>query len=493
MRVRTIFVMWIAWAGLAGAGGRALAQEAADASLAEAEKYFHEAQTLFGQARYQEAAQAFEAAHAARPLPPFLYNVGACYEKLAKSEPAELAYWDQAIEHYREYIEAAPEAEDREAIEGRIEVLTAERDRIAAAMKKAEESRQPAEVTTSSEVESLEEAAIRGLVVIESDPPGATVYLDDTKKDALGRTPWSGTLEGEHTVYIEHKGYEPREMSIAPSPDKLIVLSVALAEVHYLGWIEITSNVPGADIYIDDKSVGVYRKTPFSGNLPPGKHEIWITAEGYDEHHQEVEIVAGKTQTIAAHLKGAPVGYLDIHGRDIEHATIYLDGEVLCERGPCRKAVRRGAHELVVRRPGYKPYRRSIDMQPQIEMNLRVSLAKIPGRGDAVWAYIFAAAFAGGGVYLGLEANQIRDDLRREIDLGMPPPDSDDPRFLRGKLMAVGADVGYALAGVSLATAVYYTFRDKGAPSTGSTEVRTLAVEPRIEPGYAGIGMEVSW
>jgi hypothetical protein len=46
---------------------------------------------------------------------------------------------------------------------------------------------------------------------------------------------------------------------------------------------------------------------------------------------------------------------------------------------------------------------------------------------------------------------------------------------------------------VTLLTAVYYTFREKGAPSTGLIDVRSLALRPEIGPGYAGLGMGVSW
>ena len=45
-------------------------------------------------------------------------------------------------------------------------------------------------------------------------------------------------------------------------PSKLFVLRAVMAEEDYLGWVEISSNVPGAEIFIDDKSVGPVGKTP---------------------------------------------------------------------------------------------------------------------------------------------------------------------------------------------------------------------------------------
>ena len=107
------------------------------------------------------------------------------------------------------------------------------------------------------------------------------------------------------------------------------------------------------------------------------------------------------------------------------------------------------------------------------------------------------AAFAGGGVFLSLQAQGIHDDLSDEIGAASPPPDSRDPRFQRGKIFTVSADAAYALATVTLLTAVYYTLRDKGPPSRGTIDVRAVALEPvlnpQVGPGYAGLGMEWRW
>jgi len=271
------------------------------------------------------------------------------------------------------------------------------------------------------------------------------------------------------------------------------VLQVVLSEEDYLGWLEIKANVPGANIFLDDKNVGAIGKTPFSGNFKPGKHTVWISADGYDEVQQEIEIVAGEAAEINATMKGSPVGYLYVRGYGIESSRIYVDGKLACERGPCRTPVREGKHRVTVSRSGYKPYRTRVDVQAKTEISLRASLAKKPGRGDAVVAYLFAAGFAGGGVYLGRESNKLRDQLRAEIDAGDPPPDASDPRFKRGKYFAMGANAAYGVAGLVGLAAIYYTFRDKGAASTATIDVRSLALVPDLGPDHAGLAMELSW
>ena len=108
-------------------------------------------------------------------------------------------------------------------------------------------------------------------------------------------------------------------------------------------------------------------------------------------------------------------------------------------------------------------------------------------------AYVLAAGFGGAGIYLGLQSQKIRDELADEIAAGSPPPDPEDPRFTKGKAFAIAADATFVIAGITALTAVYYTFREKGKPSTALLDVRALALQPQIGPGYAGLGLERSW
>ncbi len=407
--------------------------------------------------------------------------------------------YHKAVEAYRNYLNADPKAPDKAKVEKAIGVLEGEIKRLkeppapGAGSGSGEGSAAPAAAAPSQEVQQLGDVKVRGLIVIESDPSNAAIYLDDKRKGQFATTPWSGTLEGEHRVIIEKRGFTVIEKSVSADPSKLFVLAAAMSQESFLAWIEISSNVPGADIFIDDKAQGAVGRTPLSQNIKPGKHTFWVSAEGYDEYRQELDVIPNNTHAIKAQLKGSPVGKLNVTGPGIEDTTILIDGKQLCERGPCLKGVQQGEHTLTVSRPGFKSYSKRIVIQAKTETQVRVTLAPMPGRGDAIVAGILAAGFGGGGVFLGLQANKIRDDLRKEIDAGTIPPDSNDPRFTRGKIFAIAADATFAIAGITALTAIYYTFREKGAPSTGLIDVRALALRPEFGPGYAGLGMGVSW
>ncbi len=460
-------------------------------ALKSAQAAFDKAQIDYLQEKYDEAADGFKAAYAARNFPQFLYNVGASYHMKGKKN-SDVDSYTKAVDYYRQYVGADPKAADKPKVQKAITVLEAEIERLKKeqAIGPGTPGTPPPATAPSEEVKQLGDVKMRGLIVIDSEPQNANVYLDDRSKGPVAVTPWSTTLEGDHKVIIEKRGYMVSESTVSADPSKLFVLRAVLGKEDFLGWVEITSNIPGADVYIDKKEVGVVGKTPLSQNIKPGKHKFWITTEGYDEYEVEIEVVPGGTHEVKAVLKGSPVGKVNIVGLGIEDSTVFIDGKVACERGPCLKALQQGSHTVTVTRDGMKTYTRRINIQAKTETTVKVTLAPKPSRSDAVVAYILAAGFGGGGIYLGLQANSLRDELRAGIS-GTPPIDSNDPRFTRGKIYAIAANVAFGLAGVTALTALYYTFRDKGAPSTGLIDVRAIALTPQLSPGYAGMGMEM--
>jgi hypothetical protein len=488
MKFRVLFAIAFAVAALA----LPAAAQSPDA-LRKAQASFDQAQSDYLQGKYDEAATGFQEAYSARPFPQFLYNVGASFHMKGK-KASDVAAYTKAVEFYKRYLKEEPQATDKAKVEKAITVLEAEIKRLqdlAAGAGSAAGSGAPPAAAPSQEVQQLGDVKVRGLVVIITEPQNATIYLDDKKKGAFAQTPWSGSLEGEHKLIIEKQGYKPVETVIAADPSKLIQVISPMSQEFHLGWIKITSNVPGADIFIDDKSIGAVAKTPLSPgqNIEPGKHTIWISAEGYNEYSETVEIFPGKTKEIHANLSGSPVGKLTVNGIGIEDSKIYIDGKIACEQGPCLQSVPQGSHEITVKRSGYKTYSRKIVITPKTETTIRVQQAQKPGRGDAVVAYVLTAAFAGGGIYLGTQAKSLKSDLQSEIDAGMPPVDNNDPRFLRGKIYAIAADGCFAIAGVTLLTAVYYTLRDKGPETRASIDVHALALQPQLGPTFAGLGL----
>ncbi len=94
------------------AGATALAQ---DASTDEARGAFAAGQAAYTAGRFAEALGYFERAYELTREPDLLYNIATVHDRLRHDA--------QALDAYRRYLEARPDAEDRANIEARVRVL----------------------------------------------------------------------------------------------------------------------------------------------------------------------------------------------------------------------------------------------------------------------------------------------------------------------------------------------------------------------------------
>lgn len=413
---------------------------AQDSSLEAARKEFERGGDLFEKGDFQNAADAFMAAYKAKSFPAFLFNAAVCYEKLKN--------YKQAAELFKRYLSEDPKAQDKQAVEARIKTLEDEIARQAAAPPPDPNApaSQPSEPQPAL---ALPEVKTKSVVVINSKPDGATIYLDDKKNGSLGETPWNGSIDGSHTVIIELKGYKTEKKKIQPSPDKLYDLYFALSTEQFLGWLEVKANIPGSDVYIDSKEVGAVGKTPWMGNVQPGKRKIWVSKEGYTEYAGEITIVAGKPHNVNVKLEEAAVGFVKVRVNETgTGAYVGLDGKRVCDAAPCRFQSPEGTHTVSVGRGGKKTLFKEVTVVRKTETTVAVKLAPKPSRTDAILPFVASAVFAGGGYYLGKLSND--EDEFKTDDQGNPTTEKNKKKdYLR-----YGSYAAYGVAGISFLTGV---------------------------------------
>src|SRR5665647_3605676 len=127
MKSRVVFVVWAILAvGIAPAYS-----QPADA-LKKAQSAFDNAQLSYLQGKYDEAAQGFQDAYAARPFPQFLYNIGASFHMKGK-KTSDIEAYQKAVDNYKKYLAEDPTASDKAKVEKAIGVLEAEITRLGAA------------------------------------------------------------------------------------------------------------------------------------------------------------------------------------------------------------------------------------------------------------------------------------------------------------------------------------------------------------------------
>ncbi len=172
------------------------------------------------------------------------------------------------------------------------------------------------------------DAATR-IVRLDSTPPGATVYLDDTKSTPLGVTPVrrARVPYGFHEFIFVLEGYETQKIPVNVGRRTKKVK----AELPQLAKVMVSAgsaSARSAEILIDGKPMG---KVPWSGFIPAGRHRIEILKKGYAPFGDWVELAAGQILTLPAVLAEATKKGTLFITADMPVAAVFIDGRPVGE------------------------------------------------------------------------------------------------------------------------------------------------------------------
>jgi hypothetical protein len=443
---------------------------APDVDLQLAKSEFETAQTLFIKDQFADAASHFLAAFTRKPFPAFLFNAAVSFEKAKNLE--------KASEFFQKYLDRDPDAPDAVAVKSRIDAIKT----ILSPPPPTPAT--PGAVTPPPVLPALPAIETKGLVVIESKPQGATIYLDNKTNGVFAKTPWQGSMESKPVkLILEAKGFKPEERSISPRSDKLVDVYIALSEEHFLGWVEIVSNVPGAEVFLDRKDIGAIGKTPFTGHVKPGKHTIYLERIGFKPIQREIDVLPGTATQHMITLEKGDNGWINVAGRGAYGAKVSIDKKVACT-APCRSEVTPGVHQVMVQKGGFEDYDANLRVDQGAETVVEVGWSARPSKRAAWTTAALAVAFIGGGLYVGSLSNQNYDHINADQNNGRL--DSNDPRFSRGKWEAIGADVLYGI-GALLAISSTVSFFSHGPDSVAAVDQRVIGLAPGISPDGAGL------
>jgi hypothetical protein len=149
-------------------------------------------------------------------------------------------------------------------------------------------------------------ASFRGWIVVFSSPGNASVTLDG---DYVGRTLTNNSLNldavpaGDHTIALELGGYQPYSTRTSVSSKMVSTVTAVLVPVAVPlanGALSVTSDPAGANVSVDNESVGISPLTV--SDIPAGNHLVTIKKEGYRDYSASILIAAGTTGTVSATL-----------------------------------------------------------------------------------------------------------------------------------------------------------------------------------------------
>jgi outer membrane receptor protein involved in Fe transport len=206
---------------------------------------------------------------------------------------------------------------------------------------------------------------------IETDPPGATVYLDRKDLGPRGAAPRTlGLAEGKHKIIAEKAGYEPAESEIVQlKVGQEVTISLKLKQI--LGTARLEGEA-GAAVKVDEEGGPVACVVPCALQIPPGRHTFFFLKEGFQGGEVTTEIPANQVTPVRARLSSqtGPV----VVNADVRDALITLDDQPVGFT-PAVLNVPVGKHNIVVSYQGYRPVTQQIEVSAKQETKVEAQLA----------------------------------------------------------------------------------------------------------------------
>jgi hypothetical protein len=136
-----------------------------------------------------------------------------------------------------------------------------------------------------------------GALEIVSRPAGARIELDGA---AVGLSPQKLTRVrvGRHKVVLSHGDYEPATREVAIALEQLTRLEVELTPKP--GRLVVTSAPGQAEVWVGQRKVGV---TAWAGELSPGRHQVRVTKDGYEDGRFEISLGPNEAKSLDARLR----------------------------------------------------------------------------------------------------------------------------------------------------------------------------------------------
>jgi outer membrane receptor for ferrienterochelin and colicin len=208
---------------------------------------------------------------------------------------------------------------------------------------------------------------------IESEPPGATLFVERRDLGARGNTPVAlGLKPGNYVVLAELPGYYPAQLEVAG----LVAGQSRHATLKLepiLGKVVIGDSAQGATVRVDDSARPVLCTAPCELQLPPGRHRLFLERAGYGLAELEVDVRAKQETRVRPQLV-ALTGSLVVSS-DEPGALVELDGKT---QGftPLVLSTSVGPHRLRLSLQGFKAVERDVNVENSRELRVEVALTQ---------------------------------------------------------------------------------------------------------------------
>ncbi|WP_434044727.1 MULTISPECIES: TonB-dependent receptor domain-containing protein [Sorangium] len=224
---------------------------------------------------------------------------------------------------------------------------------------------------------AIEEALARirpnvAVIHVQTDPPGATVYINRRDLGGRGNTPrLLGFQPGKHKIIVDLEGYEPAEVeNVEAKTGEQTTVAIKLKRI--VGTVRVVGETAGTQVRVNDASGPVACTAPCDLTLPPGRHRLYLSQEGYQPSEQDVNVAAG-TAVPARYRLNPLTGSLVVNA-DERDALVEVDGKPMGFT-PAVLNVQSGQRRVRVSLRGFRPVEQVVNVvasqQTRIDLSLR--------------------------------------------------------------------------------------------------------------------------
>ncbi len=466
-------------------------------TLAEAKVHMDKGQELFLGKDFAKAAVEFHIAYEIKPFSTFLFNEAVCEEKQGRL--------DEAVALFQKYVDTDLNAPDKPQVLERIERLKKKKaEALEAAADAGDAGGDGGEAGDASVAvpptgpvfATIDE--MRSIVVIESLPEGAPVEIwsrtdSSAAKFVIGgeNKGWTKVVTGTttltqslplgtyHVVIPKFKDYHATDTDVTVAAATISQFKANLSQGAFFGVFKIRSwaegnEIRGAHVFVKKAGEAKFVDrgvTPYEESLESGTYEIRVEQPGFEPLEKKLALEHGQIDEQKFQLLRSEDGLLRIDAAGAETAEVIVDDKSygqLAVGNALNIPVKAGSHRVKVKADDRKTYTSDVDVPRGKMIVLHTELRPSVPRGSAWTTAIASAVFLGGGIYLGITSNNLKNDLKAaQADARL---DQSDSRIKKGQYYAIAADVCFGVSAVFGLIATYNFLKDPLPDSVGRNE-----------------------
>ncbi len=355
------FCLMVAPATAQGQGAdtsTAAAGDPASGGNAEADAAADRGKALYREGKYVEALLEFQRAYEIRATPALSYNIARCYEQLSQ--------WAEAIKAYERFSSETANPRERTEAADKIEFLKS----------KLSSGANTSDAKYQARIDNGKKAFARGdydaaiqefKAGFEIKPTSAVLFNIAKSYERLAR------YEEAIDFYKQYLDLDPNSPDRADVEEQIRRLQKSIRERFQE--LSVSSNPPGADIYLDDRNTGLQGQTNFRFKTQPGPHTLYLDLNGYEPVKRDFVMPDDKPLALEFELKKLEnVGYLTINV-NVDGARIFIDGAIVgLSPYKQQKALTAGEHQVQIEARGYPRYTQAFTIARDQTLPLNIAL-----------------------------------------------------------------------------------------------------------------------